>query len=305
MNTIWYDYEKHDKSRGTAIAIGNFDGLHKGHAQIMSTLKKVSKEKGLSSLCYTFSEHPVNVIKGDDSLPLIANNNQKENFFKQEGIDCLFFEDFRRVKDLSAKDFVKDVLISKLNMKVVVAGLHNHFGKNGEGDIDLLRELGQKYGFLVYALEPLYYSGVICSSTKIREYLKKGEIEKANTILGRNYTVCGTVVKGKELGTKLGFPTANIMPQSNMLIPHEGVYATSVSFHQKTYKSITNVGTCPTVNDNSIKFETHILDFDTELYGKTLEISFITKMRETLNFENIDSLKKQLLYDVTKRKKIG
>ncbi|MBE7039341.1 MAG: bifunctional riboflavin kinase/FAD synthetase [Ruminococcaceae bacterium] len=304
MNTIWYDYEKLDKSRETIVAIGNFDGLHRGHAQIMSTLKEVSRENNLTSLCYTFSEHPINIIKGENSLPLIANNNQKEKLLQHAGIDCLFFEDFKKVKDLSAEDFIKDILISKLSMKVIVAGLHNHFGKNGEGDIALLRELGNKYGFLVYALEPLFDDGIMCSSTKIREYLKEGEIDKANKMLGRNYTVCGTVIKGKELGTKLGFPTANIMPQCNMLIPHTGVYATSVSFEQKTYKSITNVGTCPTVNDNSVKFETHILDFDRELYGKTLEISFITKMRETLNFENIDFLKKQLLCDVAKRKEI-
>ena len=301
MNTIWYDYEKLDTSHGTAIAIGNFDGLHLGHSEIMNTLKKVSKENSLKSLCYTFSSHPINVINGKNSLPLIADNIQKEKLLCDIGIDSLFFEDFKRVKDIPAKDFVKDILVSKLNMKVIVVGLHNHYRKNGEGDIKLLRELGQKYGFLVFMAEPFYLDNVMCSSTKVREYIKDGKIEKANEMLGRKFTISGTVVKDKELGRKLGFPTANIKPKENMLLPEPGVYQTSTKVRGEIYKSITNVGTCPTVNDNNVKLETYILDFNDDLYGDVIEIIFLSKMREIIVFENVDALKEQLKSDVLKR----
>lgn len=304
MNTIWYDYTKVDTSCGTAIAIGNFDGLHLGHNEIMNTLKKVSKENGLKSLCYTFSSHPINVIKGDNSLPLIADNEQKEKLLSDMEIDSLFFEDFKRVKDIPAGDFVKDILVSKLNMKVIVVGLHNHYGKNGEGDIKLLKELGQKYGFLVFMAESFYLDNVMCSSTKVREYIKNGKIEKANEMLGRKFTISGTIVKDKGLGKKIGFPTANIKPKENMLLPEAGVYSTCVMLSGQLYKSITNVGTCPTVNDNNVKLETHILDFEGDIYGDAIKIIFISKMREIITFENITALKNQLHSDVLKRRGI-
>ncbi len=305
MNTVWYAYEKLDKTCNTAIAIGNFDGLHKGHAKIMELLKKVSLKNNLASLCYTFSVHPVNVIKGEGSLSLIEDNVQKEKLLEKTGIDYLFFEDFKKVRDLPASDFVRDILVSKLNMKVAVVGPHNHYGKNGEGDINLLHELGQKYGFLVYMAEPFFLDDVMCSSTKIREYIREGKIEAANKMLGRKFSVSGTVIKDKGLGKKLGFPTANLIPKSNMIMPQPGVYATSVQIDGTLYKSITNVGTCPTVNDNNTKLETHILNYNGNLYGEELEIIFISKMRETVSFENVEALKKQLLDDADKRNKMN
>lgn len=305
MNTVWYDYEKVNTSCGTAIAIGNFDGLHKGHMEIMNTLKKVSKENNLLSLCYTFSEHPVNVLRGENSLPLIADNTEKERLLAQTGIDGLFFEDFKKVKDIPARDFVKDILVSKLNMKLVVVGLHNHYGKNGDGDIKLLRQLGQELDFLVYMAKPLYLEDVMCSSTKVRQYITDGKIEEANEMLGRCFTSGGTVVKDKELGRTLGFPTANIKPRPCMLIPQRGVYATSVSIKGTLYKAITNVGNCPTVNDNNVKLETHILDFDGDIYGENIEVIFLSKIRDIKTFENIDALKNRLMCDVQIRREMN
>ena len=305
MNTVWYDYKKAQVSNGAAIAIGNFDGLHKGHAEIMNTLKKVSSENNLLSICYTFSHHPINVIKGENSLPLIASNHHKEILLDQIGIDTLFFEDFCKVKDLPAEDFVRDILLGELNMKVIVVGLHNHYGKNGEGDVKLLRHLGQKYGFLVYMVEPLYLDSVMCSSTKIREYIRSGEIEKANEMLGRPFTISNVIIKDKELGKKIGFPTANMMPESNMLMPKSGVYATSTIVDGKIFKSITNVGDCPTVGDEKIKFETHILDFEGNLYDKEIEVLFLHKMRDIVSFSDINSLKEQLSVDVRARREMN
>lgn len=304
MNTVWYDYDKVNKENGTAIAIGNFDGLHLGHMEIMNTLKNVSRENGLLSVCYTFHNHPVNIIKGKNALKLIADNCEKEKLIADCDIDTLFFEDFEAVKDISAKDFVKDILVDKLNMKVVVVGLHNHYGKNSEGDIKLLRELGQKYGFLVYMVKPLYIGEVMCSSTKVREYIMGGEIEKANKILGRNFKITGTVVKHKELGKTIGFPTANIMPKPDMLMPQKGVYATSCRVGDKVYKAITNVGDCPTVDDATVSFETHIIDFSEDIYGKEITVDFHCKIREIKNFNSVDDLVSQLAKDVEHRKEM-
>jgi len=304
MDTVWYDYDKVNKEDGTAIAIGNFDGLHLGHMEIMNTLKKVSKEHSLKSVCYTFESHPVNIIKGKNALKLIADNSQKEELVASCNIDTLFFEDFLAVKDIPAKDFVKEILVDKLNMKVVVVGLHNHYGKNSEGDIKLLRELGQKYGFLVYMVKLLYIDDVMCSSTKVREYISGGEIEKANKILGRNFKIAGTVVKHKELGKTIGFPTANIMPKSDMLMPQKAVYATSCRVGEKIYKSITNVGDCPTVDDNTVSFETHIIDFAEDIYGEEIIVDFHNKMREITHFDSVDGLIGQLKNDVDIRKRM-
>lgn len=304
MNTVWYDYDKVNKENGTAIAIGNFDGLHLGHMEIMNTLKKVSEENGLLSVCYTFHDHPVNIIKGENALKLIADNCEKEKLIADCNIDTLFFEDFEAVKDVPAKDFVKDILVDKLNMKVVVVGLHNHYGKNSEGDIKLLRELGQKYGFLVYMVKPLYIGEVMCSSTKVREYISGGEIEKANKILGRSFKITGKVVKHKELGKTIGFPTANIMPKSDMLMPQKGVYATNCHVGDKVYKAITNVGDCPTVDDDTVSFETHIIDFSDDIYGEEITVDFRCKIREIKNFNSVDDLVSQLKKDVEYRKEM-
>ncbi len=302
MEIIRYDYNKVNKENGTAIAIGNFDGLHRGHMEIMKTLKKVSCEHSLNALCYTFEHHPVNIIKGENTLKLIADNRQKEKLFSDCGIDTLFFENFEKVRDIPARDFVKDILVDRLNMKVAVVGLHNHYGKNSEGDIKLLRELGQKYGFTVYMVKPYYIGDVMCSSTKIREYIKNGEIEKANEILGRSFAVIGEVIKNKQLGKKLGFPTANIMLKEDMLMPKTAVYATSCFVDGTSYKSITNVGTCPTVNDEKVGFETHIIDFEDDLYGKEIKVEFHFKMRDIISFESTDDLCCQLKKDVLRRK---
>ena len=304
MEIIRYDYEKVNKEKGTAIAIGNFDGLHRGHMEIMKKLKEVSKEHSLNSLCYTFEKHPVNIIKGNNALKLIADNRQKEELFSSCLIDTLFFEDFNAVREAQPEDFVKNILVDKLNMKVAVVGLHNHYGKNSKGDIKLLRELGQKYGFLVYMVKPLYIDDVMCSSTKIREYIINGEIEKANEMLGRCFEFSGEVIKNKQLGKTLGFPTANIMPKENMLMPQMGVYATSCFVNGKEYKSITNVGDCPTVSDEKVSFETHIIDFNEDIYGKEITLAFHLKMRDIVNFETKEALINQLKNDVIKRKEI-
>lgn len=298
MNTVWYDYSKVESKNGTAIALGNFDGLHKGHMKLLSMLTDLAQDNGLNAVAYTFDEHPVNVIKGAGALKLIADNEYKEELLSTCGLDTLFFEKFADIRYLSPEDFVKDVLVGKLNMKIAVVGLHNHYGKDSAGDVKMLRELGQKYGFLVHMIKPLYLEDeVICSSTKVRELIAGGDVEKAAELLGRPFKIKKTVIKDKMLGKTLGYPTANMMPDASYLLPQFAVYATTTYVDGEAYKSITNVGVSPTVGDGQVRIETHLLGFDKDVYDQTLEVEFLYKIREQKDFGDLDALKAQLAED--------
>ncbi len=297
MNTVWYDYSKIEARNGTAIALGNFDGLHKGHMKLLSMLMDVSQDNGLHSVVYTFDKHPVNVIKGENALKLIADNEYKQELLASCHLDTLFFDKFEDVRDLSPEEFVRDILVEKLNMKVAVVGLHNHYGKDSQGDVKLLRELGQKYGFLVYMIKPLYLDDILCSSTKIRALIENGDVEKAAELLDRPFKIRNTVVKDKMLGRTLGYPTANMIPAENQLIPRFGVYGTTTYVDGVAYKSITNVGDSPTIGDGAVRIETYIIGFNGDVYNEKLEVEFLFKIRDQRAFQNLDELKAQLEED--------
>ena len=291
-----------DTEHGTAVAVGNFDGLHAGHRKLMDMLAKVAAEHNLPSVIYTFAKHPVNVLKGDNTLKLIADNKYKQDLLANCKADTLFFEDFARVKELPAEDFVRDILVGKLNMKIAVVGRHNHYGKDSKGDVKVLRELGQKFGFAVYMIEPLYLGDDICSSSKIRELIAQGEIERANEMLGHPFKISNVVVKDKMLGRKLGFPTANMIPDPSLLLPQCGVYGTNTLAGGKRYPSITNVGSALTVGtEEPQRIETYIIGFEGDLYGQILEIEFLTKIRDIEEFDGLEDLKHQLQRDVETR----
>ncbi len=302
MNTVWHDYSMVDTAKGTAVAIGNFDGLHLGHRKLMDMLAKVAAEHDLPSVIYTFDKHPINVIKGENTLPLIADNKYKEELLLNCEANTLFFEDFASIKDLSPEDFVRDILVGKLNMKIAVVGRHNHYGKDSKGDVKLLRELGQELGFAVYMIEPLYCGDFVCSSSKIRELIAEGEVNKANELLGHPFKISNVVVKDKMVGRTLGFPTANMIPDAGLLLPKEGVYGTNTLAGGKRYPSITNVGPALTIGEGEpARIETYIIGFEGDLYGQTLEIEFLTKIRDLERFDGLDSLKSQLEKDVETR----
>lgn len=303
MNTVWHDYSRVHTQNGTVVAIGNFDGLHKGHIRLMKMLSRVAREYKLPSVVYTFDKHPINVLKGDNTLKLIADNEQKQALLSSCDIDTLFYEDFNVVKDLEAEDFVRDILVEKLNMKIAVVGYHNHYGKESKGDVKLLRELGQKYGFQVYMIEPLYFDNLLCSSSKIRKLIEDGNIAKANELLGRPFQISNIIVQDKMLGRTLGFPTANMIPNESVLLPKDGVYATTVTIGDKEYKSMTSIGTNPTIGEESERIETHIIGFDGDLYDKSLTIKFIERIRDNVEFGSLDELQQQLEDD--KKLRIG
>ena len=239
MQTITADYKKVNKESGTVVAIGNFDGLHKGHIKLLDVLKQKSRELGCSSVVYTFLEHPKNVFCAH-SQKLIYNNSKKEKLFSENNIDTLFFEDFLKVNTLDPEEFVKEILIDKFNIKAAVIGTNGRFGKASAGDAEKLKELGKSYGFEVLIVEPLVIDNTVCSSTEVRGAIESGDFIKCKELLGRNYTVSGVVTDDKHLGRTYGYPTANIIPDKYCLDIKRGVYATNTKIGDKTYKSITN-----------------------------------------------------------------
>ena len=302
MQIINNDYKKVNTAGGTALAIGNFDGVHKGHQKMLDTLKKVAYDLGIPSVVYTFSQHPKKVLFGKDSQELICSDEKKTDLMENSGIHTLFFEDFLSVQNLPAEDFVKDILVAKFNVSAVVIGEDGRFGKSGTGDVDLLKELSKQYGFSVYVVEQLKVRGVVCSSTEIRKQISLGDLEKANEMLNRPYSISGTVIGDKQLGRTYGYPTANIILDKDCTKLKRGVYATNVLVDGVSRIAITNVGTTSFDNEETERIESHILDFSGDLYDKQIEVEFLYYMRDFKNFVTVDELKLQLDEDKKMRK---
>lgn len=270
----------------SVLVLGTFDGVHIAHRQLINEAKKTGKKV----VVCTFSS-PFSMAK------VLLSKDEKEKILKELGADIVFIQEPKDVKELTAEEYIKN-LVEKFNPKFVVAGFNHRFGKNAQGNLMTLSFLGKKYGFTLITVPPVQYEGNIVSSSSIRALLEKGEIEKANILLNRFYTIKGKVVKGKQIGSDLGFPTANIECSSDKLIPAPAVYATFVKLNNKLYKGMTNIGFNETVSENnSLTVETHILGFDGDIYGKKIEILFLKKVRDDKKFESLEALKKQLSDD--------
>jgi len=279
----------------TAVTIGNFDGVHLGHQKLLGELTAQAKKHNAKSLVYTFSEHPVQILKGN--LPALSGREEKIRLMEKAGVDILYFADFLSVKDLPPTEFVDEVLLKELRMQVAVIGENNRFGKMSSGDASLLCQLGEERGFPVYVVAFHKVDGVVCSSSAIRESLINGKIEQAEKLLGRPYSVSGTVVDGKHLGRTYGFPTINMMPPESSLLPKTGVYATNATVKGKTYPAITNVGETSFDEKKIFRIETHILDFNEDVYGEDAEITFLRYMRDIQPFASTEKLEDRLKKD--------
>lgn len=282
----------------TAIALGNFDGIHIGHQQLIKTMISKSKELGIKSSLLLFKSHTKTIV--DNNRPnMITNNKQKFKIAEELGIDIIYLLDFDdKIMKLSGQEFVKDIIINKMNGKLLVVGFDYRFGYKASGDSNYLMELGKKYGIDVIVLDPVYENNEIISSSSIRELIANGNIMDVLNILGRPYSIIGKVIPGKNRGNKLGFPTANIEPIDNYVIPKNGVYMTNTIIDNNRYISATNIGYNPTFNEDVLKIETYILNFEGNIYGKTLEIEFLDFLRDDIKFETKEDLIKQMKIDI-------
>lgn len=281
-----------------SIALGNFDGLHRGHISLIYSMIRDSEELGLKSSVLLFDNHTKSLTKGQ-APRLLTDKIQKETLIDSLGVDILYKMDFdQNLRNLSAESFVKDILIKKLNIKAVTVGYNYRFGFGALGNSYVLNAMGEDYGFKVTIIDPVTVEGEIVSSTLIRDYIKKGNMHKANNMLGRKYTLKGQVINGKKLGHKLGYPTANMELSDSFLIPKCGVYASKTKIKDKKYLSVTSIGNNPTFNEKEIKIENHILNFNKNIYGEEIEIEIIERIRDEKKFNNLEELKKQIEKDV-------
>ena len=300
---IYNDLNNIENLGKTAVALGNFDGVHLGHKELIraavnAARRSTSQGIPVKSCVFTFSNNPKNLIPGKKEVKNIIYQDEKEALIESLNVEYLvnipFTED---IMTMSPERYVKEILVDKLNAKVVICGFNHRFGFKAEGNTRMLKELGEKYGFQVLEIDPVYIDGEVCSSTLIRNLILAGEMDECATFLGRNYAIAGEVVVGNRLGKSLGFPTSNIMIDESMVTPPNGVYITYCMYNGVKYPSITNVGVKPTIGEFKKNMETHIFNFDKELYGKMIKIEFVKKMRDEVKFSSKEELSSQISKD--------
>lgn len=282
----------------TAIALGNFDGIHIGHQQLIKKMVYRSKELGIKSSLLLFKSHTKTIV--DNNRPsMITSNQQKFRIAEELGVDIIYLLDFNdNIMKLSGEEFVRDIIMNKMNGKLLVVGFDYRFGYKASGDSNYLKELGVKNNIEVVVLDPVYQEDKVISSSIIRELISAGNMSEVSKMLGRSYSIIGKVIPGKNRGNKLGFPTANIELTDNYVIPKNGVYMTNTIVDNKRYVSATNIGYNPTFSENTLKIETYILEFEGNIYGKTLEVEFLDFLRDDIKFESKEALIEQMKLDV-------
>lgn len=285
-----------EHQQGTAVAIGNFDGFHLGHRKLIDTLNRIARERKLMSIVLTFTPNPRIYFKKE--LNLITSDEQKRQILEGLDVDDVSFLDFDRISDMSGETFVKEVLIRRYNVKYIVMGENFRFGKNREGDVDALKKMARAYGFEFTVVTPFVLDGTPISSSLIRHKLSRADIEDSNRMLGRLYYIDGVVEEGDKIGRQLGFPTINIGTR-NEILP-EGVFKTrtEIESHRKVYDSITYIGTSPTFSGKEKKIETHILDFDRDIYNEKVRIYFQKRLRGEMKFDSQRNLIDQIKEDI-------
>ena len=283
----------------SVVTIGTFDGVHIGHKKIINRLVNIAKQEGLQAVVLTFFPHPRMVVQSDTKIKMLNTIDEKNKLLEQQGIDHLvikkFTKDFSR---LSAQEYVRKVLVETLHVKHIIIGYDHHFGRNRTANIHDLKAFGEIYDFKVTEILAQEIDEVTISSTKIRQELNSGDVKTANTFLGYNFMISGTVVKGKGIGKTLNFPTANIrISESYKLIPKHGVYVVKTRILNTTVFGMMNIGVNPTVNGKLRSIEIHFFDFSQDIYGVYLEIEILKRLREEQKFDSLAELEKQLLKD--------
>jgi riboflavin kinase/FMN adenylyltransferase len=294
--------------KNAVITIGNFDGVHIGHQALFHEVIEKAETIDGTSIAMTFEPHPLRVLKPNGHPPLITLYEQKAELIERTGIDVLICVPFTEAfASLSADQFIRDLLVKKIGMKSIVVGEDYRFGKNREGNIDMMRSYGSDYGFEVIVADwiktPKGFTERI-SSTRIRELITGGHMAEAGKMLGRYYQIRGQVVTGRDRGGRLlGIPTANIN-LNDELCPKTGIYAVTVECRGNQHNGVANIGYSPTFEDHEFTVEVHILDFNDNIYGKKIRVNFISRIRDEIKFSNISALIDQIKKDIATAREI-
>ena len=305
MTVIWDLKDLTHPLHSPVLTIGNFDGVHKGHLALFDRVKERARAINGQSALMTFDPHPIKVVKPGNGPPLITLTEQKLGLIENARIDVVLCIPFTKTfAAISAYDFVREILAGKIGVREIVVGYDYTFGHNREGDIQFLKEKGQQFGFVVHVVEPVYVGDKLVSSTSIRKLVQEGNLLQARELLGRDYQICGVVVKGKNRGGRLlNCPTAN-MELIDELVPKPGVYAVIVTADNRILEGVTNIGFNPTFGRGPFSVETHILDFNGDLLGKKISVKFIERLRDEEPFGSIKDLAAQIRRDIQKARKL-
>jgi riboflavin kinase / FMN adenylyltransferase len=277
------------------LALGNFDGLHRGHAKIIDRVRRRAGERGGTPAAMTFDPHPPRVVRPDKAPPLLMTKAQKLEAIAEAGAQGAAIVRFTpELSNWEPETFVRTVLVDWLRVAEVWVGANFLFGHDRSGNFSLLRVLGARYGFKAEKIDPVRYKEFVVSSTRIRRLVSEGRVDEAGALLGHQYFLDGTVMRGDQRGRTIGFPTANLCTENELLPPH-GVYATTAKVGELVYASVTNIGTRPTVDQSGrTVVETHIFDLDKDLYGGAIRIGFVQRLRDERAFASLDLLRAQI-----------
>ena len=286
-------------NKDSVVTIGTFDGVHVGHQKIIKKLVKIAKKEDLHAAILTFFPHPRMVLQSDSNIKLINTIDEKSEVLQSFGVDNLVIHEFtREFSRLTALEFVRDVLVDKLHVKHLIVGYDHRFGRNRSANIEDLREFGETYNFKITEISAKEIDEVAVSSTKIRNSLIEGDIQLANKYLGYNFSLTGKVVKGRSLGSKIGFPTANIeIEEQYKLIPKNGSYVVKVHANDTVVYGMMNIGENPTIEGKGSSIEVHLFDFNKNIYDQYVKIELLDRLRDEQKFNSVEDLKNQLKKD--------
>ena len=296
---IFHSINEFHSDKKTIVTLGTFDGVHLGHAAILKKLTQNMHNGTFESTVLTFFPHPRMVLQGKSDLKLLNTINEKIELLEKIGIDNLIIHPFdEKFAELDAEAFVSTILVDQLRVQKIIIGYDHRFGKNRTANIDDLINFGNQYGFEVEQISAQEIDEISISSTKIRTALEEGDIQLANEYLGYSYFLSGTVVKGKQLGRTIGFPTANIsLEEDYKLVPQNGVYVVHAEIDGKTIYGMMNIGFNPTVQGKKKTIEVHLFDFDYDIYNRKIQVAFLQRIRSEKKFESVEVLKEQLKKD--------
>jgi riboflavin kinase/FMN adenylyltransferase len=297
MDVIYFpDDARPARWQQPALALGNFDGVHRGHRKILDRLTRVAAERGATSVVMTFDPHPPRIVRPDKAPPLLMTLDQKLEAIRSVGIQGAAIVRFTpELAHWDPETFVQRVLVDWLRVSEVWVGANFLFGRDRAGNFTLLRTLGQRYGFKAEKIDPIRYKEFVVSSTRVRRLVSEGRVDEAGALLGHQYYIDGTVTHGDGRGRTLGFPTANLASANELLPPH-GVYATTTMMSDGVVRrSVTNVGIRPTVDASGrTTVETHVFNFDRDLYDQRVRVGFVQRLRDERAFESVDALRSQI-----------
>ncbi|MBP6386007.1 MAG: bifunctional riboflavin kinase/FAD synthetase [Pseudarcicella sp.] len=304
---VFYRIEDFQSLPNAVVTIGTFDGVHKGHQKILRRLKAIAQETAAKTVVITFYPHPRSVVSSDNKMiKLLSTMDEKVALLENYGVDYLLVIPFtREFSELSSENFIQKILIDTIGTKKLVIGYDHKFGKNREGSFENVKANSHKYSFEIEEISREDIDSIGISSTKIRNAVLQGDVKLAQHYLGNHYSISGLVVKGKQLGRTIGFPTANVQVREQAkLIPADGVYAVKVLYKTEWLNGMLNIGVRPTVDGQSKTVEVYIFDFDRDIYGENITLQFVEKVREEMKFDGLNALKNQIEADGVQIRKI-